>query len=309
MNTNKPPAQGDSSSDSAATDAFLRYLKSPQYQARNDFVSDATDLPDLGIFKLSLTQAADLVAVDMYGSGYIDVDVLTHGGDEGSEPEDPRNTAALAPHRARLVERMIDAILAGTLKTARTMRGLFTGEVDPDATFLDYYDLVDWLEGYGYAPSDWMAEYTDEESTILEDLVESLFDIRNIRARPSSDGMGSLAMRHHVLTDAGVEETPEFAEMNAKRLRSIAKGFAAECALLRGELERRPIVADEPTLHPKGRNTLYRLIVALCIAAGVNPAERGAAVIVARLSQQAGLPVGDDTIRKILGELPEIGSG
>lgn len=46
--------------------------------------------------------------------------------------------------------------------------------------------------------------------------------------------------------------------------------------------------------------------VALCVAAKIKHLERDAAKVIEALIQQVGLPVGDDTIRKIQDELPEI---
>lgn len=64
-----------------------------------------------------------------------------------------------------------------------------------------------------------------------------------------------------------------------------------------------PLLPEQET--PKSRRTLLRLIAALCVEAKVNPADRGAAATLAAITQRAGLPVGDDTIRKVLAELPE----
>lgn len=64
--------------------------------------------------------------------------------------------------------------------------------------------------------------------------------------------------------------------------------------------------SEEESISPKSRRTLLRLIAALCVEAKVDPANRGAAATVAAITHRAGVPVGDDTIKKVLDELPEV---
>lgn len=70
--------------------------------------------------------------------------------------------------------------------------------------------------------------------------------------------------------------------------------------------QEKPLTAVLDELTSKSRRTLHYLIAALCLEAKINPGERGAAATLAAVTQRAGLPVGDDTIRKVLAELPEV---
>jgi hypothetical protein len=308
MSTNEAEGKGVDPLKVKGADAFLRYLKSPVHEARIRFVNDVTVLPELGVWKLSLPQAADLVAVDMFGSGEIEVEVPGRKDDEALSRDDPAVLAALAPQRKMLLERLMESVSNGSLKAEQMPRDLLTGAVDPENTFLDYDTLVEWLGGFGYEPGDWIAEYVDDELRVHEDLVNALFDIRNIRSQMSRSDADSLSARQEVLADIDFDAEPEYAEKTAKELREIVKGYVAEVVRLRKDLQTRSSAEGERALYPKGRNTLHRLIVALCVAAGVDPTERGAAATIEKLTQRVGLPVGDDTIRKVLADLPDINS-
>jgi hypothetical protein len=287
--------------------ALLDYLTSPAHKARTNFVVHISRLPDLGLWKLSLPEAADLIVVDMYGSGKIDKEIPGRE-DEVLRRDDAVVLDALAAERKMILDRLIESVSDGSLKTAQTRRNILTGTVDPESTILDFDVLHEWLEGFGYNPGDWIDEYAHHEADILDDLAEALFDIRNIRSNPSGVVADKLAARHQVLSDVELDAIPEYAEKAAQKLREIAKGYAEEAAYLRRELEQRPARTEDSVLRTKGRNTLYRLVVALCVAARVNPTERGAAATIAKFTENVGLPVTDDTIRKILVQLPEIGS-
>jgi hypothetical protein len=58
-------------------------------------------------------------------------------------------------------------------------------------------------------------------------------------------------------------------------------------------------------LKPNERNTLLTIIAALCKHAAIDPASRGAAVQVARLTEVFGVAVSDDTVRRFLAKIPE----
>jgi hypothetical protein len=61
----------------------------------------------------------------------------------------------------------------------------------------------------------------------------------------------------------------------------------------------------EPELPAKSRNTFVVLIAALCQRAGIDYQQRGAAKLIAELTDVLGAPVTDDTIRPILKAIPD----
>lgn len=61
---------------------------------------------------------------------------------------------------------------------------------------------------------------------------------------------------------------------------------------------------DKP-ISTTERNTLLTIIAALCDYSAIDPAGRGTAGQIAKLTEEVGAPVTDDTIRKILSKIPD----
>ena len=293
------------------TDRYIRYLNSPAYKARREFIDSVDLLPDFGIGHLSMRKAADLLAVDMWGSGELEAHVPETEGDEFvASEDDPILLKALEPQRSMILSRLLESVARGTLKPSKSVRDLISGEIDPDETYVEYDSLIEWMEEFGHLPGDWLSGYISNEGDVHNDLVEALADIRILRSRAGSENERTLKSkmlqaRLSINSDGELEDSTE----SVQELLEIIKGYAEEAAYLRHELSQRPTPRDDRPLQPKSRNTLYRLIAALCFAAKIDPAQRSAASTIEGFTQRVGLPVGDDTIRKILGNLPEPGDG
>lgn len=65
------------------------------------------------------------------------------------------------------------------------------------------------------------------------------------------------------------------------------------------------INTGEKPLGKRERDTLLTIIAAFCKYEGFNPQERGLAVKIAQMSDDLGAPVGDDTIRAVLAQIPD----
>ena len=62
-------------------------------------------------------------------------------------------------------------------------------------------------------------------------------------------------------------------------------------------------INNQQNLSQKEKNTLLILIAALCKGAKIDPDVRGVTPAIKKLTEQIGAPVGDDTIKKVLGQL------
>lgn len=62
--------------------------------------------------------------------------------------------------------------------------------------------------------------------------------------------------------------------------------------------------ADRPLMTIE-RNTLLTIIAALCDYSGIKTEERGAANQIAKLTEEIGAPVSDDTVRRWLNQIPD----
>lgn len=63
--------------------------------------------------------------------------------------------------------------------------------------------------------------------------------------------------------------------------------------------------ADTATVATRHRRTLLTIIAALCKKAGIDHAGRGAAAAISSATAEIGAPVGDDSIRDLLKEIPD----
>lgn len=68
--------------------------------------------------------------------------------------------------------------------------------------------------------------------------------------------------------------------------------------------QKKSIPKDKP-LSTVERNTLLKIIAALCDYSDIKHQERGAATQIARMTEEIGAAVTDDTIRKVLAKIPE----
>jgi hypothetical protein len=66
-----------------------------------------------------------------------------------------------------------------------------------------------------------------------------------------------------------------------------------------------PSATNEKPIATTERNTLLSIIAALCDYSAINHQERGAASQIAKLTEEIGAVVTDDTVRKVLAKIPD----
>lgn len=145
--------------------------------------------------------------------------------------------------------------------------------IDPKGTFLkrlngDIYRLmltsseVEFLEG----PNDYLQEMRDSSISENPELAKSMSDYNPAFFLPDSS---QIVVR--------TESLREFENLHSATSASVEK----------------PLNTNE-------RNTLLVIITALCKRLAIDPTERGAAARIAKLTEENGTPVSDDTVRRIL---------
>ena len=89
--------------------------------------------------------------------------------------------------------------------------------------------------------------------------------------------------------------------VKTKVLRKFEEQISGEAEIAKplGSTERNTS-QDEKPLATKERNTLLTIIAALCDYSAINPNDRGVAVKIAKMTDEIGATVGDETIRKVL---------
>ena len=66
-----------------------------------------------------------------------------------------------------------------------------------------------------------------------------------------------------------------------------------------------PSAINEKPIATTERNSLLSIIAALCDYSAINHQERGAASQIAKLTEEIGAAVTDDTVRKVLAKIPD----
>lgn len=79
-----------------------------------------------------------------------------------------------------------------------------------------------------------------------------------------------------------------------------------EDVLVRGGFLPGDAVKNDKTLGTTERNTLLKIIAALCHKSGINPNDHGAAVKIEKLTESIDAKVSDDTVRKVLRQVIDV---
>ena len=257
------------------------------------------DAPYLGLFQLTVRDAAALVAVDLWFSGEISVEIPEA---DSYDPGDPKLRQALSENCIDFEQRLTAAIKEGSLKTTKILRNL-SEEIDPEKTLIDQDDLVSWLVSRGHEPGDAFEDYLHEEISIHEKVLSEIYTLRIMRKN------AGLSSRN--LSEA--KRNPEKAEINELRL-AVKELMIENTELFTSKMQLKNKLQEtqknypekaEQKLSTRSRRTLLTIIAALCNKSGVDYQHRGAAKRISELTEEIGAPVTDDTIRKIINEIDD----
>lgn len=270
-------------------------LDEPEWSGWRRFV------PEYGIGGMNILEAAELIALDMWVSGEVP-EVGEPDGWDGTE-HDPALWAALAETRAAMQERLIAAVDAGRLEPELIRRDL-DERVIPTKTIISGQALEGWLFERGYETGDVFADWHDAQDSAAEALCD---EAAYLRAEMKMGRRGGwLASRGLSRMKGKAGSLDERAD--AEALLHGYKALLTENARLQGILQGN---AAESTVQPKRplstreRNSLLCIIAALADEAKIDVRERGAATQIKALTETAGTPISDDTIRKFLAQIPD----
>jgi hypothetical protein len=174
-----------------------------------------------------------------------------------------------------------DAIEKGLLLVSREDGKSINGtaeHVAPERRHVSRQHLKEWIG----------REFPADKPAFLFDEIE-----RNMHPATNLDAFLSLTAESDSLR-ARLQE----AEAWAKTSDSEREAMTAELDSLRA------LVAKELTVTE--RNTLLTIIAALCDYSAIKVGDRGAAAQLARLTDEIGAPVSDDTVRRWLKAIPDV---
>lgn len=209
-------------------------------------------LDNLGLGMLSIQEAAELIACDMWASGEIEVEALD---DFSGSLLAPEVKAALTDVISAFVTRLTNAIEIGRLKSEHIRRD-FDENIIPTETFIGSQPLEEWLNARGYYFGDAFAAWQDEENSIADRVVDEVIWLRSVKGKTKGDGLL-----------VGLAINPGFVDESSRsELLGAYKSAVLENQHLRERLasaESRSMVKAEPPPSPRHRRTLLTLIAAL----------------------------------------------
>jgi hypothetical protein len=265
---------------------------------RNTFL---IDVPNFGIFHLSVAEAAELVVIDLWFSGQIEI-IDTPDDFTGSASDQWLNEALADPIVA-IEARLRAAIDTGKLKASAVRRDI-DDRLIAKATHIAYDDLMQWMKERGLNAGDHIGGWLYDEAIICELICDEVAFLRN--ASTSGELNSLYSERNSKKIDAALgmlDESGEIADLQA-----ALRAKVEENRQLREELDRlrsgRPATVDRP-LHTRQRRTLLSIIAALCTHSNIHYAARGAAQRIKNMTELIGAPIDDGTIDKVLKEIPD----
>jgi len=267
------------------------------YQARLEQLHAGYPLQfveDFGIWQLTLRQAAQLTAVDMWFSGDNDFNIEEPENFCG-DPRDPQLLAMLATPIFRFEQSLISSVNAGHVKANRIGRD-FDGNLDPLRTYIRLQDLEEWLRECDYETGDIFGEYQSAEAEIAAAIADEVTHLRALARR----GHGEI---RKLANKVWLAKTGKLDSADTEGLLAALKSTIAENERLKAKLvsagDGKHAKVDRP-LSTRARRTLLTIIAALCEHTKIDPQARGTAQRIREASESLGAPVDDETIRNTL---------
>lgn len=242
---------------------------------------DLQFIESFGVWHLSINDAAELIALDMWFSGEFP-DIEEPEEWDGSE-RDPTLLALLEDKAALFASRLLAAVEKGRLKDAGMKRD-FDERIDPKLTYVSYSDLNNWLFERGYDSGDIFDEWMRREADITNKIIDQVAYLR------ASQKAGKLSEALRDKSDGIIQ--PVVAE-NRRLKEQIAALQSYQSAKV-----------DRP-LSTRQRRTLLTVIAAFCNYGKIAPSGRGTAQRIREMTEEIGAPIDDGTIAKLLAEIPD----
>ncbi len=236
---------------------------------------------NFGVWHLTITEAAELIALDMWFSG--DLPDIEEPEDWDGSERDPRIIALLQGHIETFRGRLLAAVDSGRLKAA-TLRRDFDEQLIPSDTYISYGDLDGWLLERGYTTGDIFGDWSHSEMDIAETVADHAAYLRE-------------AKKAGTLREALLGDPDAAAKAAIEKIRSLKEQLANQ------RLDK-PAKVDRP-LSTRQRRTLLTIIAAFCEHEKLGPQGRGTAQRIREMTEGIGAPIDDGTIANLLAEIPD----
>ena len=155
---------------------------------KQPFISygDTYDLPDYGVYQLTIVEAANLITACIYDDKSLPNDIqnkidkiLSSQGEEWVDHDDPRVSKLLNLFRIKIESSIAESVANKDLKSARLRKNV-DNSISVSETYIDYYHLLRWLEMRGIILGDLVDEYIDAELDLSSILLNRVNYVRKI---------------------------------------------------------------------------------------------------------------------------------
>ena len=255
------------------------------------------------LFHLSIREAAELVAADMWSEGKFPE--IKEPDDWSGSGRDPILLALLTDQIKQFESRITAAVDSGLLNALNTIRN-FDEALIENQPRIHIKDLVAWLHAHAYSDGAVVLEWRQRELNIEEMLNEEFVYLRAL-SRDGEDAFADLPLisdgpvrLHEVdsMEHANVMAAYKALVIRHDRLAHLANSDKEESTKKANARVDRPLSTRE-------RRTLLTIIAALCTESGINHQERGAPNRIALMTEQIGATVSDDAVGRILKGIPD----
>lgn len=256
-------------------------------------------LPYFGVWHMTIKEAAELVALDMWHSGEMP-DIEEPEDWDGNE-YDPKLLALLTGHIATFEARLLAAVNAGGLK-ATAKKYDFDERLIPEEIYIELQELEKWLDERGYQGGEIIYEWNKSEQDAALHVCEELAYMRTAnksdkRRTTSSFTLYGLLAKKGMLNEANIAEVVAAYKALIIENQNLKEQIAHKKAA-------QPAKVDRP-LSTRQRRTLITVIAAFCKYEGIDPLERGVAQRIMEMTDDLGAHIDDGTIAKMLAEIPD----
>jgi hypothetical protein len=255
---------------------------------------------DWGLFHVSVEEAAELVAVDMWVES--EIEAAPELDNEDVEPSDPRLKVALSKIIDLFIGRLIVSIENSRLEAAAIRRD-FQEKILPSHTYIQIGDLEDWLEARGYLVGVAFEEWREIREMIGGEMQQDLRIMETI-------GKGGIkAIKKFTYQKSLLKHNGEISGADVTAAHKDLLEFAAENVQLKiklAEVEKNKINLSSEPIHTRERNTLLSIIGVLCKEAKIDISRPSkAAGCIESTAAIMGVSLGNSTIEAHLKKVPD----
>jgi hypothetical protein len=251
------------------------------------------DIPFFSINHPSINEAAELIVIDRFFSGYYP---QKKPKNFDGDPKDPRLLKALEKEIEIFNDRLVSAVERGLLKADPLKRDLDDNLI-PGVCHIRSSDIIDWLSKRGYQVGDIFREYSKNEFKVLESVCNEIFYMRTFEN--SDNGFKGFNLIQSIEKDSKLKD-PKIKEL----IRLYKSAIAENEKLGAKKMYREPPIVDAP-IPTRTKRTMLTIIAALCALAKIKYQERGAAQRIKEGAERLGAPIDDETIINILKQIDD----